>query len=411
MNKRNNFQRTFQKTLDSYKVQNEDLINDLRPVTGNVGQKKCFGFYTDMYGNVIRLLPEERGEEYIGPGSYSPEKPSAPKKGTTISSNSKRTLWVNNSFPVGPPDHHQEIQSKKIPHVIQKKVNPKQDITFLSGNLEHSTWGTPPSRLLPKRRFPQFKFATETNSRPFASREVRNLFPANEDAFSKPSEFKSSNQSTITVSDNESAVFRENTTRFPDFYNTNPSPCHYNPKIIDSAKSTSLSPTWGEVDVDPPPEMPGPGAYNTYQTSSMGNGAKSIVPPPRSKYVPKELVPKRAPIVDREKFAPPPPGSYDPKPLENTKIPTIIHNRDNMVQNDWAMTPELLTRTPKVGSYDIAPKKRITGGVMSVMGHRNPLQDKLDREQDHSLQYSTPHSSLLKRTYNVKYYMAPGSSK
>ena len=59
--------------------------NDTRPTTGMVGQR-CLGFIPDSNGNLVRIVPEIKGEECLGPGSYNPEKPSTFKKSIKISS-------------------------------------------------------------------------------------------------------------------------------------------------------------------------------------------------------------------------------------------------------------------------------------------------------------------------------------
>ena len=47
---------------------------DRRPTSGMVGQR-CLGFVEDSNGNFIRIVPEMKTEDDIGPGSYNPEKP------------------------------------------------------------------------------------------------------------------------------------------------------------------------------------------------------------------------------------------------------------------------------------------------------------------------------------------------
>mgnify|MGYP001106879964 CR=1 FL=1 len=86
-------QEKLSKVIDYYE-RNLSNTNDSRPTTGMVGQR-CLGFIPDSNGNLIRIIPEIKGEECLGPGSYNPEKPNTFKKSVKISSNSKRTDFKN----------------------------------------------------------------------------------------------------------------------------------------------------------------------------------------------------------------------------------------------------------------------------------------------------------------------------
>lgn len=397
---KNDFEEVFQKEFDKFKEQNPQYLEDNRPVTGMVGQK-CEGFYTDSKGHVIRLLPPERGEEYIGPGSYSPQD-TTKKLGPKISSNSKRLEFAQPTHKVGPSDHYNQLKSTKIPHQIQNRptsfsftVNSSHDPTFLSGNLEHKNWCQISNPTIPQRRFPQTKFSKTQNSPQFLSKQTRVLFPVHEDELGD--NLFITHNSSIKVSDRASAVFCENQNRFPDYTSTTPSPCQYTIPNLSQGRKTSLEPTWTELDIDPPEITPGPGSYDLLPK-------KAIVPPPRNRIVPRNLLPKRTPNVTRTSFETPAPGSYDIS-FDDSKIPMMIRPKSQIQSNDWAMTPELLTKTPKVGSYNISSQhQHIKGGVMSLAGRKDLAMERLNKEQDHELQYSTQHRSLFKKSFNSRYY-------
>ena len=412
-----NFVQGFQKELDTIKKQNEAISNDNRPVSGMVGQK-CICYYTDMYGKKIRIVPDERGEEFVGPGSYSPNDPSKPSKSLKISSNSKRSDIINHSFPVGPTDHYQPLKSSKFPHKIQGtpvsalKNSPfNGNSTFLSGNMEHSTWNAPSNSILPKRRFPQVHFIENRNSSSFASKEERVLFPTSINSISKDSELIMPKNTAIKVAQHESPVFSNSVNRFPEVTSTTPSPCQYNPSTLTQGRKTGLEPSWTISDLDPPEITPGPGAYDIATLSPTMEKMKklqSIVPPPRNRVIPRNLLPKRNHTVSKSNPEYPSPCSYDIH-FEDTKIPIMIRPKDKFKSNDWLATPELLTITPKVGSYDLSSNDlsscclngRAKGGVMSVANrHTYDIRN----SEDHPYQYSTPHSSLLKKSYNARLY-------
>lgn len=415
---RRNFIQGFQKELDTLKKQNEDFSNDFRPVSGMVGQK-CLCFYTDMYGKTIRVIPEEHGEEFVGPGSYSPNDPSKTSKSLKISSNSKRTEIINHSFPVGPTDHYQPLKMSKFPHKISGtpvsalKNSLFSGNQFLSGNMEHSTWSTPYNCNLPKRRFPQVHFKDNNNTPSFASNEARVLFPTSSDAISKDSESNVRKDTTINVSVHESPVFQDSVNRFPDVSSATPSPCHYNPSSLSQGRKTGLEPSWTIVDIDPPEITPGPGAYETDTLSPVMAKMKNrqSLNPPRSRVIPRNLLPKRNHPIYKSSQESPSPCSYDVH-FEDTKIPILIRAKDKFKSNDWSATPELLTNTPKVGAYDLSANDissccingRVKGGVMSIVGHRPPFEGRNSKENNHQFEFSTQHSSLLKKSYNARLY-------
>lgn len=411
------FIQSFQKELDTIKKQNEAFSSDNRPVSGMVGQK-CICFYTDMYGKKIRIVPDEKGEEFVGPGSYSPSDPSKPSKSLKISSNSKRTEIINQSFPVGPTDHYQPIKSTKYPHKIQgtpvsalKNNSMFIGNAFLSGNMEHSTWSAPSNDILPKRRFPQVHFVEQKNSSSFASKEERVLFPTSVESISKDSNPVITKSTTNKITQHESPVFSDSVSRFPESSFTTPSPCQYNPSTLSQGRKTGLEPSWTITDLDPPEITPGPGSYETATLSSTMEKMKkyqSIVPPPRNRIIPRNLLPKRNRIVSKSNPEYPSPCSYNVH-LEDTKIPIMIRSKDKFKSNDWLATPELLTITPKVGSYDLSSNDlsscclngRVKGGVISVA-----RQVESQNSQDHPFQFSTQHSSLLKKSYNARIYQS-----
>ena len=137
---------------------------------------------------------------------------------------------------------------------------------------------------------------------------------------------------------------------------------------------------------------------------------QSIVPPLRNRVIPRNLLPKRNHTVSKSVPDSLSPCSYNIH-FEDTKIPMLIRKKDKFKSNDWLATPELLTNTPKVGSYDLSSDDlssccfngRAKGGVMSVASRR-PYENR--NTEDHPLQYSTPHSSLLKRSYNARLFQS-----
>lgn len=398
MNEKEKYLR-FLRTLEFYKRQNEKSgIEDNRPVTGNVGQK-CLGFLTDPNGVLIRISQAPKTADDLGPTTYTPSKPDTFTKNITISDNSKRMEFINRRMKVGPGDYVYGEKHTKMTHKISGKPPSPPVKTMLSGNIGQREWATTSSMPLPKNRFPQFKFNTTGNTRVFASRDERALFKMPKDGVNE----RLSNQTQFGPQINYdeevplSAVFRSEVPRYSDPILPTPAPTAYNiASTFGSSRSTSLDPLWGEVDITPPPTPPGPGYYDP---------DKPV--PPRSVsahqvYTPKSLLPPRKSKVKVEKFETPPPGSYDAEIIDE-RIPIAIRRKDLGGLPDWNQLVKPTETRPDPSKYDVSNPLKGKGGLITVVGHQGIVPKRVLTEQNHRLEFSTPHSSLLKRTYNSKY--------
>ena len=362
-------------------------IDDPRPITGNVGQN-CLGYLTLPSGKVVRIVrPVESGEQ-LGPGSYSPEKPDTFTKSVKISPNSKRFEWAKSQYTVGPADHYQKQTKTRLPQKIGLKQPSKPPEAWKSFNQGHTSWSVPSSKELPKRRFPMFKFdkAKANNSRPFASRQERNLFNIGDvndlmyDTFPKP------------VKPNEefakqSPVFKSDIPRYSDPINPTPAPCTYNlPDTFGNGRKTGLEEMWTIHDGDPPFSTPGPGAYNPEL--------------PRRKVV-DVTIGKR--INRKVEDDIPGPGAYDQDIEVSYKIPVTFKAKDRRKSQEWCTTPSMMSDSPGAGAYNVERKWEPKGGLI-FGGKRVCLIDEREaKKNDHKLAFSTMHEGLLMRTSNSKY--------
>jgi hypothetical protein len=74
-----------------------------------------------------------------------------------------------------------------------------------------------------------------------------------------------------------------------------------------------------------------------------------------------------------------------------------VHIRASCPATEWDNIPQ--KETPAAGTYLALPPERIRAGYISVVGH-NPYDEKDDRP----LAFRTPHSSLLKKSFNSHYF-------
>lgn len=373
----------FVKTLSRL---NDRRSADSRPATGMVGQK-CLGYVTDEYGTLIRIAPSEKDPDAIGPGTYNPEKPSTFRKNIKISSNNDRSTWSRLGTKPGPASYHIQENSTKIPHRLDSRAKDREVEPFLSGNLAHTSWISKRTSPIPKRRFPQVKFRKGHQSPAFASKQSRELFkmPNDEQPEPQPVPYKEPEVSDVSYS-----IFKREIPRFAESSTPTPSPCHYSlPNDLFSGPAYSLEPImadflrhehWRKKD----DVVPGPGYYNTEEKKP-----KKPENPVFASKIPRE--------VKREEWVPPP-GSYEVDIETDDKIAMSIKKRITRKDTDWTRTT--VTDAPDPGNYEVKNRGKVKGGVMNTSGNRNYWP----KTEDHKLAFSTPHSSLIKRTYNSKYY-------
>ncbi|OHT08933.1 hypothetical protein TRFO_22351 [Tritrichomonas foetus] len=396
------------KAIDYYE-RNFQNRSDSRPTTGMVGQR-CLGFIPDSQGNLIRVIPEIKGEESIGPGSYNPEKPRSKSRGVSISPNSKRTNFIHNDkLKIGPQSYVTAPKPTKYKHQIRIHDNSKDRHVFLSGNLEHQNWIQKSASPQPRCRFPATKFAYDQNqqakpSSVFISKQKREIFVSEPDT----TEIKYIPYQRPNLQDAADNVFKQNLRRtFDDPSTPVPAPCAYTlPDTMGKGKAFDLSHSWDyvtypeEYDVNRPGKKintPGPGAYeiDIKRKISKKNSPAFANKIPRYKdfeYDDDNPSPASYNIVNIKSFN------------ENEdKIPLSLRGTSDRPQTSWNRTS--LDDTPSPCDYN-------PGRSISTMGNKNKgvkikgnsKKAYIPKQEDHEFAFSTQHSSMIKRTYNAKYY-------
>lgn len=389
--------------------------NDTRPTTGMVGQR-CLGFIPDSNGNLIRIVPEIKGEECVGPGSYNPEKPSTFKKSVKISSNSKRTNFIQSkNYKVGPQSYNNTyLGSKKYPHEMRTHDIKKQVEPFKAGNLEHKPWIEKSSSPMPRNRFPATKFKENPPSHFFASKQKREIFTCEPDN----TELKYIPYDFPAPKDSPYFDFKNQVPRYSEDQNQNPSPCTYTLPDTFGQQSPAfdLSPSWIDINAkqkdkkNKSKEMtndtttskneqisdeeffssklntPGPGYYDTSE---------------KKKSLPKS--PAFANRIPRTKDF-----EYDDNPSsctynidinnKNDKIPMIFKKNPKRPLTSWDRNS--VDDPPGPGKYD--PYGHNSNHSVKIK--ENKKASYVQSQDDHYYAFSTPHSSLIKRTFNTRYY-------
>jgi hypothetical protein len=361
---------------------------DNRPVSGMVGQK-TIAFLIDPWGKKIRFVRREAGPDDVGPANYDPEKPDTFTKDLKISPNSRRFEFMRPPYPVGPGDHPTVPPAFSPTHRIQERPAETPVKGFVSGDLCHPEWGPQRIALAPiRRRFPSVNFAKEKCSSQFNSKVERNLFePSGIDQFYDL-------PTTVGTGRPISSIFATEIPRFMEVASSTPGPDRYQiDSHIGSGRKTSLCDLWGPVDRDPPVNTPGPGYYSP----TVKQRGKSV--PPRSRYIPVELREKREP-PKRPVVEWPAPGQYDAMVIESRMKPRIRDKASPAVAT-LGETPAQIQPIPGPG-YDTRPEWKGRGGVISGLGHRDPVAERLVKTSDHALAFRTLHSSLIQRSCNSK---------
>jgi hypothetical protein len=177
--------------------------------------------------------------------------------------------------------------------------------------------------------------------------------------------------------------------RLEDADTGTPAPDHYQQIYpLMAGPAHRLSPSF-EADADDsfrPKPVPGPGYYEPKRPTTRK-------PPPS---------PAFATRMERMADAPseaPPVGGYNAPVAPHDRIPTAIKagGRDDRPGTTWAHSGS--ADAPSSTLYDVRRERKVAGGLMPTSPR------KIWPEQEgHKLAFATPHSNLIKRTYNSRYY-------
>ena len=367
--------------------------SDTRPTTGNIGQK-CLGYVQDNNGNLLRLVPNVKPEESVGPGTYDPYKYEKFGRKSVLSRNSKRTNFILSDYCVGPADHFVPETATRILHTIgpddHSKI--KDDVKIqppLSGELSHESWIKDPPKL-PKNRFPQTKFA-EQKSAAFANKEKRVLFQETNDT-PGPGKYESSKNKKPKVEEEGSHIFKNRLDRFPDSATGTPAPCTYTlPSYISDGPAFSLHPLMEPVQKKVE-TTPSPGQYNVEPVKVVNN--KKTRPESGYHSVFGDNFKRRKPEKERypKKFY----GELENE-LTNT-VPRVIRSINYASGNSWIRESD----TPGPGEYDTRIKDTETI-VPTLKKASHPKKPDFDRHTSSNLAFTTLHNDFIIKSSNKHY--------
>ncbi|EAY22909.1 hypothetical protein TVAG_076560 [Trichomonas vaginalis G3] len=369
---------------------NEGQIDeyDKRPTTGHVGQK-CIGFISDKNGNLIRLLPKEKDENMIGPGTYDPYKYESRTKRRTISRNSKRSSLILTDYMVGPADHFVFETGINVGHKIAEKHEPVIEAPK-SGELAHESW-TPKQARIPKNRFPQTKFS-RPQSAIFASKTKREIFEQTQTT-PDPGKYEANKVPKKRNVNDQTPIFKNRNERFTDSTSFTPAPGTYPlPEVFGNGPRFSLNPlsefkpkdnqieitpSPGQYEVEPVPQPQRPSMFRIPYRSVLGENIKRRKPEK-----------ERSPGICKYNLVDP--------PLNDTR-PVSIQSKREIYENSWI--PENITPGP--ATYDLKHTyTRITPTIQSVP-HKKELEP--DRYEDSNLAFSTLHGDFILKSKNKRY--------
>jgi hypothetical protein len=362
---------------------------DIRPASGMVGQD-CEGYVPDAGASrQIRVAVRRTIDEDIGPGSYDPEVPllsHVPR----LFPHDRETDLANRSVKPGPVEHQRRPKSTKLIHnLIPSPPYPRPEPPH-DGDLTHPSWLRQPPKLVPHATHPETKFRPGIQTPQFLSESRRVLWCTR---FTAPSPVMHAwQQPFITGLDNESSVpFKSRVDRFAL---PGPFPPPSTAYTISDLFGTSPTKGLHKLSTRKPREPA--------VTPDGTQYAAEIITRPN----PERHSPAFMHVIDRfadGPFRSPAATEYtiDRDITAHTHKPAV-HTREPFPAVEWDVLPQ--RQSPGVGSYD-TPTPPISHGYISQLGRTSH-----DVKEDRPLGFRTLHSSLIRRSYNMKYYSPPRES-
>ena len=218
-----------------------------RPVSPNVGQD-VLGYQIAENGRVKPVRKKINGEEWVGPGSYSPEDLDGNKTGPAIGERfSGRDAWLTGEPDVpGPGRYTPRNVDSRYKRKIPKSRDTDNVVAPKSEGLQQQTWAT--------------KSKSQTST--FKSRSGRQLFPEVEKTPS-PAAYRVDSGRKGPTSMLETG-FGYRSPRFDNHYDNTPGPGAYNSKNMQWGKKGNAL-VRKAVDHYGDNDVPGPGAYSPKQ--------------------------------------------------------------------------------------------------------------------------------------------------
>jgi hypothetical protein len=287
----------------------------------------------------------------------------------------------------GPLEYPRRPKSTKLIHdLIPSAPYPRPEAPH-DGDLTHPSWLRQPPKFVPHATHPDTKFKPGIETPQFLSESRRVLWCTR---FTAPSPvMHASQQPFVGGLDNESSVpFKSRIDRFalPGPFPP-PSTAYTIPDLFGASQTKELR--------KPPTRRPRDPAVTP---DGAQYAAQIITRPNPARHSP-------AFMQDIDRFADGPFRS--PAPTEYTVDRDItagthkpaMHAREEFPAVEWDVIPQ--RQSPGVGSYVIPPAP-VKPAYVSRIGRSPP-----DLKEDRPLGFRTLHSSLIRRSYNMKYYRLP----
>lgn len=347
-------------------------LKTLRPHSGFVGQDvECFT--TNQNGAWVPIKKEKRGEEYIGPGSYTPiEFPTKYRK--SMDSNSKREIFVNTENVPDPCLYSPMKRSDKYPVAIRELSRSAPIDTGEPAFINLKPWAV----------------QQEESSSSFRNREKRKLFP---DPEHTPSPVTYNHQDKSYFPPGHSFGVRMER-KFFDSNTDSPGPGAYDENSIKWIKSTSGTTPRAvhQVDYAESLRTPGPGSYiklpkwkKTKRPSSVFQSRSK-----RSSEI-KEITPSGA--------------DYNPKITDKGRaVPPLIHESRFEKVGDWIENAKVETPSPDLyQNVEFGPGK----GLTIPYKYRD---DDSDNKVPGPGAYNVVHASMKVKSFNSAIRNMPDDS-
>lgn len=298
-------------------------------------------------------------------------------------------------------------------HDIVKQTEPLK-----SGNLEHKPWIQKSSSPIPRNRFPATHFKEQNPSHFFASKQKREIFVCEPDN----TELKYIPYELPAPKDSPYFDFKNQVPRYAEDPNQNPSPCTYTLPDTFGQQSPAfdLSPSWVDVNAKKKEKDNSKKSSKTNNNNDNKNDNSQIsdeeffssklnTPGPgyydtseKKKDLPKSpAFANRIPRYRDFEYDDSNPNSctYNiDRGDKNDKIPMVFKKNIKRPLTSWDRNS--VDDPPGPGKYD----PYSTNSNHSVKIKEKKKASYVPSQDDHYYAFSTPHSSLIKRTFNTRYY-------
>lgn len=362
---------------------------DTRPASGMVGQR-CDGYVQDQSGRLIRVAEAPRNSSFVGPGSYDPKKPSS-THAIKMSTSARKTILWNASPNPGPCDYCHEPKSTKYLHSIVRITEQPAPEPPLGGNLGPTSWGPPPPGHVSRRQHPNVHPKKDMRTSQFQSKTSREIFPQK---YKSPGPVVHAKQRPpvefiADEDDEEEDGEKKHAERL--IFTPSCAPCcttYTLPDEFGKGRGTTIARPMDELYKAKPFIMPDCAQY-----------AGEVICGPANKDVPSPSFRTRTQRFVDAKSDTPAPGDYEigGDIRKDGKRQTIPVKRERRVEK-WYDIPQ--RHTPAVGEYNPYRPIRPKSGYISTIGHA----DQPITQEDHPLAFRTQHSSLIKKSYNARYF-------